>query len=75
MSYKMYRICSRKVINEGTDKQKTVWPSIGTEFRRVESSVDETGSTVETEKSTIELNMFPGERYYVFEIEDKKPAF
>jgi hypothetical protein len=59
MSYKRYNICTRTEPKKEGDK--AFWPKVGTLWER-------------EGKFSIELNMFPGTKFYVFDTEKKETA-
>lgn len=57
MPYKRYNICTKTEPKK--EGQKAFWPSVGTLWER-------------DGKLNIELNMFPGVKFYVFDTEKKE---
>ena len=61
MPYKRYNICTRQ--EPKSEGGKAFWPNVGTLWER-------------DGKMNIDLNMFPGVKFYVFDTEkkDKEPS-
>lgn len=61
MAFKMWKICTKKAGKK--DGDKTFWPGVGMLFARENDKGEE--------EYSIELNMFPNERFYCFKQEPK----